>query len=778
MRNIALFFFLCLSINTTAQRNIFVSPSGNDQNPGSLKHPLRTLEAAIHKASGETGEKVNVWLRGGTYYLQKTVRIDAADFGASALRIAAWQKETVFVSAGVRLYPVWKHDGQGPVLVTRVPGGASFERLYVNGQLQVLARYPNENPYARIYQGTSPDALAPARVKRWKDPKGGYVHALHAGEWGSFDYLITGVNDNGELTLEGGWQNNRPSPMHKTYRFVENIREELDTVGEWYLDRANHLLYYYPPLGLDLARARVEASLLKNSIELHGTAGQPLQNIRLQDLHFIHNERSFMDTREPIVRSDWTIYRGGAVLMDGTAHCSIVGCTFTGLGGNGVMVSDYNRQDTVRECLIAHIGASAICFIGDTGAARSPAFRYEDFIPYEQMDKTPGPRTENYPSACLATDNLIHDVGEIEKQGAGVEIDLASSITVSHNSIYDVPRAGINIGDGCWGGHLLEYNDVFNTVLETGDHGAFNSWGRDRFWAADRSYMDSLVRVHPALVLLDAQKADTIRYNRFRCDHGWDIDLDDGSTNYRIYANVCLNGGIKLREGFYRIVENNILINNSLHPHVWFKNDGDVFRHNIVTRGYYPIQIEDWGQAIDSNLFPDSAALSIVQARGTDRHSIAGNPLFADAARGNYTVSPHSPALAMGFRNFRQDDFGVRDPALRRVAGRPEIPVLVLRGIARAGESQEAGGPISFLGGKIKSVETLGERSAYGLPDQTGVIVLSAGNGLLYRSGLRDGDVIISIPNTQAILALKGRAAVRIDVIRNQQPLVFDLILR
>ena len=49
---------------------------------------------------------------------------------------------------------------------------------------------------------------------------------------------------------------------------------------------------------------------------------------------------------------------------------------------------------------------------------------------------------------------------------------MASGIVVRHNSIYQVPRAGININDGTWGGHLLEFNDVFDTVLETGDHGA------------------------------------------------------------------------------------------------------------------------------------------------------------------------------------------------------------------------------------------------------------------------------------------------------------------
>ncbi len=46
---------------------------------------------------------------------------------------------------------------------------------------------------------------------------------------------------------------------------------------------------------------------------------------------------------------------------------------------------------------------------------------------------------------------------------------MAMKIRVSNNSIYDVPRAGINIGDGTWGGHIIEFNDVFNTVLESGD---------------------------------------------------------------------------------------------------------------------------------------------------------------------------------------------------------------------------------------------------------------------------------------------------------------------
>jgi hypothetical protein len=52
------------------------------------------------------------------------------------------------------------------------------------------------------------------------------------------------------------------------------------------------------------------------------------------------------------------------------------------------------------------------------------------------------------------------------------------------------------------------------------------------------------------LPLLDVVKPIMLANNRWRCDHGWDIDLDDGSSNYIITNNLCLRGGIKNREGF------------------------------------------------------------------------------------------------------------------------------------------------------------------------------------------------------------------------------------
>ena len=178
--------------------------------------------------------------------------------------------------------------------------------------------------------------------------------------------------------------------------------------------------------------------------------------------------------------------------------------------------------------------------------------------------------------------------GRDEKQTAPVQISMSHKITVSHCSIFDVPRAGINISEGTFGGHIIEYCDVFNTVLETGDHGSFNSWGRDRFWTPDINETAKEVEKQADLPKLDMLAPNTIRNSRWRCDHGWDIDLDDGSSWYRVYNNVLLNGGLKMREGYDRIATNNIILNSSLHPHVWYPGSGDIFKSNIVFGAYKP----------------------------------------------------------------------------------------------------------------------------------------------------------------------------------------------
>ena len=388
----------------------------------------------------------------------------------------------------------------------------------------------------------------------------------------------------------------------------------------------------------------------------------------------------------------------------------------------------------------------------------------------------------NFPAQWTVRDNLIHRIGLFEKQTTGVELSMCQSIVVSHNSIYDTPRTGINVSEGTWGGHCIEYNDVFETVKETGDHGSFNSWGRDRFWHPNYKEMEELITGHPEMILLDAVKTTTIRNNRFRCDRGWDIDLDDGSSNYHIYNNLCLNGGIKLREGFYRVVENNIMVNNSFHPHVWFLNSGDVFTRNIIMTDYQPIQIRNWGLMVDYNIFATETALGNARKNQTDLHSRACALPFRNPQAGDFSFPDDAEVIAeAGFHNFPMDEFGVVSPRLKKIARQPEMPQI------RNVDTGHTAVTKQWQGVVLKDLTTLGERSATGMDSERGVYVLSVSPLEGLHTHLRTNDVLLKVNQVavdnleeffQALKDCKQGETVSLTVFRSQKEMEISFKLK
>ena len=756
---------------TSPITDIYISTGGNAIQPKNGGVAVNSLGEAIHTVSELRKEgnqyAITLHLSAGEHRISEPIRI-GPELGPLKL-IGEGPSKTIIKGSKV-LNPKWERYND-LMWVAQLDGDAGFDQLYINGNQQILARYPNYDETGGHWQGHAPDAIAPERVKTWSDPVGAIVHAMHSGEWGGFHYVATGVDSNGELILAGGHQNNRPSPMHGSYRMVENVLEELDSPGEWFLDAA-HKLYYWPVPGTDINSAVIEGVQLKHLIEIVGAEENPVQDVDIDGIGFQHTRRTIMETYEPLLRSDWMIYRGAAIFLEGTKNVRIHDCELSNLGGNAVFISDYNRDVEITGNHIHDCGASGISFVGSPEAVRSPSFQYDEFVPLSEMDTVKGPKTNKYPSNSLVDDNLIYRIGRVEKQTAGVQIAMAMDITVSRNSIYEVPRAGINIGDGTWGGHIIEYNDVFSTVLESGDHGAFNSWGRDRFWHPNRDTMDQIVASNPEMPVWDAIHTTVIRNNRFRCDHGWDIDLDDGSSNYHIYDNLCLNGGIKLREGFNRVAENNITINNGFHPHVWFKNSGDVFRHNIVFTEHKDIRLQEWGKEVDYNLFPDREALRPSHEKGVDAHSVYGDALFMDIKSGDYRVKEGSPALTIGFKNFDMDRFGVQNAHLRSLAKTPDIPPMFF------GNTEGESVTYNWLGAEIKNVTTMAERSASGLAKTAGVLILAIDKqGIVGDSSLQLGDVIIGCEgdeiNTIADLMKSHqnnnwKGALNLTVFRNQ----------
>ena len=621
-----------------------------------------------------------------------------------------------------------------------------FDQLFINGQRQHMARYPNYGErgavasgggYSSInipvFGGTAADAIAPERVKAWSNPTTGFVHALHGALWGSHHYQITSVDANGAVELVGGWQENRSRHgMHKEYRFVENIFEELDAPGEWFLDRKTEMLFVFPPEGIDLARAKLATTALKQLFVLKGTMAQPVEYIAFRGLGFEHSTRVFMEPYEKMTRGDWSLARLAAVYIEGAREVKVRDCHFQRLGGTAIYLRDYNRHVDVTGCRFNDICESAVVLVGDLDSAYSPSVGYHNSVPLDQIDRTVGPRTQNHPAYCTISNNLIYDIGVLGKQTAGVFMSIARDIVVRHNTIYHVPRSGITINDGSFGGHLIEHNDVFGTVRETGDHGPFNSWGRDRHWQTGHAGANKSDQSKaPQMARLDNYKTTHIRHNRFSHvgSFSWGIDLDDGSSNYHVYKNLNLGCSIKLREGIFRLVENNVSVGPiPLGKHVCYDNNHDVIRRNIYVNtegnsvfGGIVAKPEQLDQA-DYNLYycysgdpvfkfsgkaPEGfkAEMSFrdYRERGFETHSLFADPMFVDPDNYDYRVRPDSPALALGFDNFAMDNFGAWKPEFRVVgleAFKQYIASTSTKSVGRSRSNRSA----AWLGATVKNL--------------------------------------------------------------------------
>ncbi|MGJ8634658.1 MAG: right-handed parallel beta-helix repeat-containing protein, partial [Luteolibacter sp.] len=677
--------------------DIHVSPTGDDGNPGTGDSPLVSLSAARDMAREFAGkEAVTIHVADGIYYLPETLVLSPGDSGSESAPFVykAVNEGGAILSGGSELDLTWEPYEDG-IFQAKTPEGLKIDQVFIDGTNQRMARYPNYDPEkkAEPYQGYSADAFSKKRAAKWSDPAGGFIHAMHRSGWGGYHYLITGKDKQGEVTYEGGWQNNRQMGMHKDHRMVENIFEELDAEGEWYHNAETNTLYYKPVAGTDLNLARVEVVRLRHLVEFQGSEEDPVKHIGFQGFVVRHAARTFMDTKESLLRSDWTIYRGGAFLLTGTEDIKILDTEFDQVGGNGIFVNNYNRDVLVKGCHIHDTGGSGVCFVGDPDAVRDPLFEYAQKNDLSKIDRTPGPKTNNYPADSTVEDCLIEGIGRVERQPAGVQISMAMGITVRDCSIYDTARAGINVSEGTWGGHLIERCDVFDTVLETHDHGSFNSWGRDRFWMKNTAVSQKEIDKDPKLPFLDAVKTTVIRDSRWRCDHGWDIDLDDGSTNYDIYNNLMLTHGLKLREGFRRHAWNNITVNNGLHPHLWYQSSNDKVYSNIFMAPHKPARIKGKmpGALVDRNLYwmEENVMRQFSKSTGWDKNSVYGDPMFIDPKNGDFRVKEGSPALGIGFKNFPMDQFGVKKPSLKKIARTPEIPALKSPGdaVGKSGKS-------------------------------------------------------------------------------------------
>ncbi len=716
--------------------DIHVATHGDDANPGTEEKPFATIERARKEILARKTQILRphtVWIHSGTYYLDQPLIFRPEDSGtaASPITYAAWQDDFVTISGGRRLNCQWKPH-RGSILKCFLPevkrGNLDFTQLFIAGKRQVRARYPKydfKNPlvsgngYVDVKDPSEPWPnvefhFDPSTFtdKRWSNPQKAVVHLFPLDYWGNLQWEVRDIDwhDHAIQLGWGGFQLNehlfgraatgigKSQLYHEGYKsrfFIENVFEELDAPGEWYLDADRGVLYAIPPQQMNLDGELVEAPILESVISFQGSQRQPVQYINLVGFRIAHTTSTFLKTYEAPSRGDWTIHRCGGIFMEGAENCAIERCFFDALGGNALFLNGYNRGNRIYGNRFSDIGDSAICLVGCG----------------QQIQGTNRP----LPSGNLVSNNLIHDCGFFGKQIAGVFLSVSENNVVSHNRIYNMPRAAICVDDGWGGGHVIEFNYIHDTVRETHDHGPFNSWGRGRFWCMEQSHGEashgSGYHDDDPNYIFYYPEADgrttVIRNNLFReppSVHQLGIDLDDGSSHYHIYNNVCIGVAIKLREGDYRTVENNLFIHPANPPafHQGYEGNHDRFINNVIITS--SAQTHAFGKSsipgdsyqialpprngpilslIDHNLFyndlgqffgsvtpRDGARMHYSmeqwQTLGYDIHSIYGDPQFVDPDHGDYRFRSDSPALRIGCKDIDLSGVGLLQDFPRR----------------------------------------------------------------------------------------------------------------
>ena len=461
---------------------------------------------AVRKRQGQRRKPITVWVRAGTYYLDKPLVLDSADSGTpdAPITYAAYPGERVTLSGGRKLSCSWRslRDGIMRCALPRTQANSvAFTQLFVNGKRQIRARFPKYDKDNPLVSGTgyldvarSSEAWPSSELhydpatftrKKWNRPNQAVLHLFPLDRWGNLQWEVQDVDrDAHAIRLGwGGFQLNELlfgkaatgigkseiySRGFKSRFFVENVPEELDSPSEWYLDCDRGFLDYIPESGENLAKALVEAPALDCVVELRGSQRKPVQFVTFSGFRVAHTASTFLKLYEAPSLGDWTIHRGGAVFLEGTENCAVVNCFFDQVGGNAIFVNNFNRGTRIYGNRISACGDSAICLVGCES----------------QIQGSHRP----LPSENLISNNLIHDCGYFGKQCAGVFLSVTEKNTISHNRIFNMPRAAICLNDGWGGGHLIEFNLIHDTVRETTDHGPFNSWGRGRFWCMDQSH--------------------------------------------------------------------------------------------------------------------------------------------------------------------------------------------------------------------------------------------------------------------------------------------------
>ena len=364
--------FLWTQMAQATSIDIYVSPQGSDVNQGTKEKPVATFEAArdlirrYKSIQAYPAEGFTVWVAGGEYEQKEPLVLNELDSGTSDSPITwrAVENEKVYLTGGVSL-PAKAFTRVEKAVRSRLSKEAvahvrcidlkalgitdygehkqighalsvypSPMELFINDEPMTLARYPNKGFVAIgaiIDGGSVPrtgDYSNRGAIFKYTDKR----HEIWAK---SDDVWFQGTFNNGyaddkikvkkidvkQKTVQLASPHMYGVGSGKEYQHyvVLNVLDELDSPGEWYLDRKTGKLYVWPTV--DLAKAKIAVSMLEQPIVcLEGVS------------HLLF--------RDFVVETG----RGIGLYIERGFNNTVAGCTIRNVGNTGIYFGQGAKQ--------------------------------------------------------------------------------------------------------------------------------------------------------------------------------------------------------------------------------------------------------------------------------------------------------------------------------------------------------------------------------------------------------------------------------------------------
>ena len=629
----------------------------------------------------------------------------------------------------------WKDN----VYVAELSEKEPIDRAWLDGEVLILARFPNVSPIEKKQKYTTLDVIEEKFLSA-EDPINARVRSLHKNEWGGNGYCLS--RENGKMHLRWIGNNNRGSEIKKDAVILENLLEEVDSEREFYYDNLKGLFYVYSESKI------TEIDLQYSTEETVLNIQNNRADILFQNITFAKTDNSmFKGKWERYLRSDWAFNSEAGVKIDNSKNVSFTNCKFEDMGNTCVKILNNSENILFNDCDFIDSLSNGILICGDKNSTYcTSCWDNDNHITKMESEDKKGAKTNDYPKNITIKNSLFRRLGREDLQSAGVSISLAENVTIDHCTVNDMPRAGINICENAFGGHKIIGNDIYDCVKETGDHGPFNSWGRDRFWSLKKfDTVGKYGKIKKEYAFHDMIKRNEIAENRVMGSRGFGIDLDDGSSGYSIHHNLCIGVGIKLREGFERKVYNNILINAPFDYHCAYAHCGDIVTNNVV--------------------FNEEPIREVLENRGSKAIFLNNYYVASEETktrRFKYTENVTARELINGDFNF---------PEIEKVPlhfGKPSLEEPLINITETSNKSHKIRGR-----GVLLSTVDEGIRTSTGAPDLNGIFVEKCSKfSKLYKMGIRSGDLILTadnkiIPIEDALDLIKN--AEHIEIVRNQK---------